>query len=96
MTDKSLVKIKQLYDNYKIAIWILPFMGFSVFDRLYNFWNVPSRLEADEVRFVEIRKKDSIMFHDYVNNANFVNEKFRFELKNLKDSLILTNKHKHK
>lgn len=94
--NKAFKKIKDIYDSYKIAVWILPFMSVSVFDRLYNFWNVPARLEADEIRFVEQRKKDSVLFQNHVEYSSFVNKQLNKEIKNLKDSLILITKHKRK
>lgn len=94
--NKAVKKIKEIYDSYKIVVWILPFMGASVFDRLYNFWNVPTRLDADEIKFVEQRRKDSILFQNHVEYSSFVNKQLNMEIKNLKDSLTLTTKHKRK
>lgn len=58
-------KLKELYEAYKLFVWLFPLIAGWGYDRLMNFWNVPTRLAQDEVRFIETRKKDSIMFADH-------------------------------
>lgn len=68
---ENLKKLKEFYDTYKIIIWISTFFGGTFgYDRLVNFYNVPGRLAADEIRFVETHKRDSIMFVDHVIQDN--------------------------
>lgn len=62
---KSFKKLKELYEAYKLFVWLFPLIAGWGYDRIMNFWNVPTRLAADEIRFIETRKKDSAMFANH-------------------------------
>jgi len=95
--NSHIKKIKDFYDSYKVVIWLFTLFGGGWgYDRIYNFWNIPTRLAQDEIRFIETRKMDSIRFQDHVLYSAALSAEIKNEIKIFKDSLKSTNKSKRK
>ena len=62
MFEKSIKKLKDIYDTYKIIVWILPFFGAGVYDRFYNMWGLPDKVESYKEQFETQRSADSARF----------------------------------
>lgn len=74
-----LVRLKDLYDAYKILVWLIPFFGAAGFDRFVNMWNVPTRLEEYRQEFIKTRERDIFRYQqdrlvDSLEKENLKNE----------------------
>lgn len=90
--DSPFKKLKEFYDTYKILIWVLSlFSGTAAYDRFYNMWDMPNKVESYKEEFINTRKGDSMRFSDFVYEQSLINAQLMDEIHSLKDSLSKSN-----